>query len=119
MGNDIKYWFLAIGLLIAVGIGLKGRITHEQFDSDKWKNWIISENEFSLRWDMMNSLRKKHSLKGMTSNEIIELLGEPDAKSQNLFKYQLGYSKHGINIGILTINFNENNTVVGFSVWEG
>lgn len=43
-----------------------GKIPHEKFDSDKWKNSNLnSEDNWSLRWDMMNSLRNNHNLVGM------------------------------------------------------
>ena len=109
---------MTIGLLILIGFALKGRVTHEKFDSEKWKNWTESETEWSLRWDMMNSLRNNYDLKGMSKNEILKLLGEPESKTKNEFGYYLGYSKRGINTGRLTIKF-DNNKVTDFSVWDG
>ncbi len=107
-----------IGVIVLIGFGLKGRITHEQFDSYRWKNWTESETEWSLRWEMMNSLRNNYELKGLTKAQIIELLGEPESKTKNEFGYFLGYSKRGINTGRMTINF-EKNKVTDFSVWDG
>lgn len=109
---------MTIGVLILIGFVLKGKITHEKFDSDKWKNWTESETEWSLRWDMMNSLRNNYELKGMSKKQILELLGEPESKTDSEFAYYLGYSKRGINTGRLTIKF-ENNKVVEYSVWDG
>ena len=68
---------------------------------------------------MMNSLRNNYELKGMTKKQIIELLGEPESKTKIEFEYHLGYSKHGINTGRLTIKFDKDNTVSDYSVWEG
>lgn len=104
--------------MILIGFALKGRITHEKFDSDKWKNWKESETEWSLRWDMMNSLRNSYHLKGMSKSELLKLLGEPDSKTEIEFNYYLGYSKRGINTGRLTIKF-DNNKVTDFAVWNG
>ncbi|MBD0825523.1 hypothetical protein [Aestuariibaculum marinum] len=106
-------------MLVLIGFALKGNITHEQFDSEKWKNWTESEAEWSLRWDMMNSLRNSHELKGKSKTEIIELLGKPDSETNSDFRYYLGMSKHGINTGSLTISFNENGIATDFSVWQG
>jgi len=77
--------------------------------------------EWSLRWDMMNSLRNNNQLKGKTKLEIIELLGEPESKfiHKSEFYYNLGYSKHGINTGRLSIIFNEHDRVIDYSFWEG
>lgn len=119
MRKALKYGFLIFGTIILIGFALKGNITHEQFDSEKWKNWTESEAEWSLRWDMMNSLRNNHELKGKSKTEIIELLGKPDSETNSDFRYYLGMSKHRINTGSLTISFNENGIVTDFSVWQG
>lgn len=119
MSKKLKYGILTIGLIILIVFALKGRITHEKFESEKWKNWTESETEWSLRWDMMNSLRNNYDLKGMSKSELLKLLGEPDSKTENEFGYYLGNSKRGINTGRLTIKFDNNNKVTDFSVWDG
>lgn len=43
----------------------------------------------------------------MTKEKVLELLGKPNSQSQNKFNYYLGYAKWGIDIGNLTIFFNE------------
>ncbi len=106
-------------MLTLIGFALTGNITHKQFDSEKWKNWSESESEWSLRWDMMNSLRNNHELKGKSKTEIIELLGIPETKNESEFGYYLGMSKRGINTGSLTIKFNEKGIVTYFKVWQG
>jgi len=115
----LKYGFLLFGVIILIGFALKGNITHEQFDSEKWKNWTESEEELSLRWDMMNSLRNNHELDGKTKTEIINLLGKPDSETNSDFRYYLGMSKRGINTGSLTIMFSKKGKVIDFSVWQG
>ena len=117
----IKYGLLSLGAILLIVFALKGRIPHEKFDSEKWKKWTDSQNEseWSLRWDMMNSLRNNDKLKGMTKDEILELLGEPESKTSMKFIYYLGYSKHGMSTGQLRIVFGENNQVADFSVWDG
>ncbi len=119
MSKKLKYGILTVGVIILIGFVLKGRITHERFDSDKWKNLTDSEAEWSLRWDMMNSLRNNYELKGMSKSQIIELLGVPESNTNDQFGYYLGYSKRGINTGRLTINFDKNDTVIDYSVSEG
>lgn len=119
MKKVFRYGILIVGIIFLIGFSLKGKITHEKFDSERWKNWTESEIEWSLRWDMMNSLRNNYKLKGMTKDEVLELLGEPDkSNTKNEFRYYLGYSKLGINTGSLTIKF-KNNIVVDYSVWDG
>src|SRR5690554_6050821 len=108
-------------MIILIGFALKGNITHEEFDSEKWKNWTESnsEDDWSLRWDMMNSLRNNQKLKGKTKTEIIELLGKPSRKDDSTFSYNLGPSKRGINYGYLELYFNENEVVTDFKVGDG
>ena len=115
----LKYGFLIFGLIILVSFALKGNITHEKFDSEKWKNWTETEEEWSLRWDMMNSLRNKHELTGKNKSEIIELLGEPDSKAESEFGYYLGMAKHGIDTGHLTIYFDQNKKISRIKVHRG
>ncbi len=68
-------------------------------------------------WDMMNSLRNNHELRGKSKTEIIELLGIPETKNESEFGYYLGMStKHGIDTGHLTIKFDKNGKVIEFNV---
>lgn len=115
----IKYGFLIFGGLVLIGFLLKGKIVHEKFDSEKWKNWEETEMEWSLRWDMMNSLRNNHDLKSMNKQEIADLLGQPETETNNEFYYYLGYAKRGIDTGRLTIKFDTNGKVTDFKVSRG
>lgn len=114
-----KYGLLFFGMIILIGFALKGNITHEKFDSEKWKNWTESEADISMRWDMMNSLRNNYELKGKTKVEIIELLGKPSRGNNLTFTYDLGPSKRGINYGHLKLTFNKSGIVTDFKVGEG
>jgi len=116
MKKTTKYGLLIFGVIILIGFVLKGNIVHEEFESEKWKNWTESETEWSLRWDMMNSLRNNNELKGKTKIEIIELLGNPETKSDSEFGYYLGMAKHGIDTGHLTIYFDQNKKVMNIKV---
>jgi len=109
---------IAIAIIIC-GFGLRGKISGEKFDSEKWKTAdLASEDNASLRWDMMNSLRNNYDLIGMSKSEIITLLGNEGYTTENTFRYYLGYSHSGINTGSLVITF-DNGIVSGISVWQG
>lgn len=116
-----KYLLPTLVVLIALTFFfLRGKITHEKFDSNLWKTANLNlEENMTLRWDMMNDLRKKYKLVGMTKNEIIDLLGDPGGTESSEFRYYLGYSKTGINTGTLIITFNDNNIVTEIRVWQG
>ena len=112
---------IAILAVIICGLGLRGKISGEKFDSTKWKTADLnSEANWSLRWDMMNSLRNDYELIGMSRSEVIKLLGKPDDNfsTEKDFRYYLGYSKTGINTGSLTVKF-ENGIVTEINVWQG
>jgi hypothetical protein len=112
---------ICIIVLIFCGLGLRGKISGEKFDSEKWKTSnLSSEENLSLRWDMMNSLRNNYNLVGMSKSEVIQLLGKPDKNFSDefFFRYYLGYSHSGINAGSLKVDF-ENGIVKNFSVWQG
>jgi predicted XRE-type DNA-binding protein len=111
---------LIVLILILSAVLIRGKIPHETFKSEIWKTANLnSEENMSLRWDMMNDLRNKHKLVGMTKNEIIKLLGVPEDTASSEFRYYLGYSKTGINTGTLIITFNDKNIVSKLRVWQG
>lgn len=97
-----------------------GAISGIPFDSEQWKEANLnSEENWSLRWDMMNSLRNDYELVGKTKSEIIDLLGKPDYEVYNEFYYYLGYSKKGINTGNLRLYFDVNDKVKSIKVTNG
>ena len=111
---------IVIVILILSAVLLRGKIPHEKFNSELWKTANLNlEENMTLRWDMMNDLRNKHKLVGMTKDEIINLLGDPGDKESSEFMYYLGYSKTGINTGTLIITFNDKNIVSETMVWQG
>jgi len=116
MTKALKYGFLILGVIIIIVFTVKGNVNHQEFNSEKWKNWTETEQKMSLRWDMMNSLRNNHELKGKTKTEIVQLLGKPDSKTEIRFRYYLGMAKIGIDIGTLTIKFNEDGKVIDYNV---
>ena len=106
--------------IIICGFGLRGKISGEKFDSERWKTADLnSENNWSLRWDMINSLRNNYDLIGMTKDKIIELLGKSESQSQTELSYYLGMAKKGIDTGTLIIKFNEIGKVTHYNVRNG
>ena len=111
---------LFVAILILSAFLLWGRIPHEKFNSELWKTANLnSEENMSLRWDMMNDLRNKYKLVGMTKKGVINLLGNPGDTASSEFRYYLGYSKTGINTGSLIITFNDKDIVTEIRVWQG
>jgi hypothetical protein len=111
---------LIIVTIILTAFMLRGKIPHEKFNSEKWKTANLNlEENMTLRWDMMNDLRNRYKLVGMTKKQVIELLGSNGDNTGSEFSYYLGYSKTGINTGRLTITFNNKDIVTEIHVWEG
>lgn len=110
-------------LITVIGVAafmVRGKIPHQEFDSQVWKAAHLRfEENISLRWDMMNDLRNRYHLVGMTKKEIVDLLGSPPDSDGAEFRYYLGYSKRGINTGSLIISFNDKDIVTSAIVWQG
>jgi len=114
--NKIFTFFLTV-ILTVVSCG---KISHEKFDSEKWKTSDLNaEENWNLRWDMMNDLRNKHKLVGLTKNEALKLLGKPDSENNYEMNYYLGFSGRGINTGRLTLILDKNGIVKNIKVWQG
>ncbi|WP_338378795.1 hypothetical protein [uncultured Flavobacterium sp.] len=111
---------IAFFVIISLSLFLKGKISGQKFDSEKWKySNLSSEENWNLRWNMMNSLRNNYELKGKTKSEIISLLGKPENEIRNEMSYSLGYTGFGINTGTLVIFLNEKGIVKNLSVHQG
>ncbi len=111
---------IALIIIISLSLFLKGKISGQKFDSEKWKySNLNSEENWNLRWSMMNSLRNNYELKGKKKFEIISLLGKPDAEIRNEILYSLGYTGFGINTGTLVIFLDSKGIVKNLSVHQG
>ncbi|MFC4601408.1 hypothetical protein [Cohnella hongkongensis] len=79
-----------------------------RFDQETW----LKEPE--KRYDMVSSLTSKYKLKGMTENEIIDLLGEPAEKltePSRQFLYYIGSAGLGVKVTLLQLHLDENGRV--------
>src|SRR5690349_19997667 len=111
---------LIIVAIILAAFMLRGKIPHKKVNSEVWKNATLnSEENMTLRWDMMNDLRNKHKLVGMTKKQIIDLLGNGGDLISSKLIYYIGYSKTGINTCRSIITFNSKNIVTPIRVWQG
>jgi hypothetical protein len=121
-----------VGLTLIIGGGLyflfiislaflpdvSNYFSRTDFDSGKWKNWEMAEDTMSLRWDMVDDLQNDYKLDGMTEEEVIKLLGEPESKSKGEWEYYLGMARRGIDTGTLSLTF-ENGKVTTHHVRAG
>ncbi|RTY85535.1 hypothetical protein [Flavobacterium sp. GT3R68] len=70
MNRNIKIVIIIFSVLLVSVLSLRGKFTHTEFNSEKWKNANLSLEDLSLRWDMINSLRNNHELVGKSYEEI-------------------------------------------------
>lgn len=104
LGIGAGLYFLFI-LFAVVSSNIDNYFSRIDFDSDKWKNWTMTEDEMTLRWDMVHDLDQEHELDGMTEEQIIKLLGHPESKSEIEWTYDLGMARSGIDTGTLSLTF--------------
>lgn len=115
----MKAVFFNLILLLAILFSSCTYETGSDFNSKKWKNSSLHlEENWDLRWKMMNDLRDKHKLIGMTKTNIEQLLGEPTSINNKEFYYNLGMTGKGINTGTLLIKFDEHNIVQKIIVYQ-
>ena len=122
LGRNIDFMLVVItcSVIFCSIFYFKGKLSGEKFDSKLWKTADLNnENNWTLRWDMMNNLRENHILIGKSKTEIINLLGKPSDITNNVYSYYLGYSGTGINTGSLRISFDSKGKVSEIFVWQG
>lgn len=118
--NNFKILSVALVVLIVLFFGMRGKTIYKKFNSDLWKNADLKlEKNWSIRWDMMNSLRNENDIIGKSYEEIIQILGNPDNETENELLYNLGYTGNGINTGNLIIILDKNKKVTNLKVHEG
>ncbi len=105
--------FLILTTLTQVLTGCNGT----DFNSEEWKNWEESEADLFLRWDMIEDLTNEYELKGMSNENVIELLGEPESRTERELIYFLGHTRKGINTGSLILTI-ERDTITDYRIFN-
>ncbi|WP_338813562.1 hypothetical protein V9L05_19445 [Bernardetia sp. Wsw4-3y2] len=113
----MKKFFQLIFILMTLTILLTS-CNQTKFNSEEWRNWEESEVDLSLRWDMTEDLIDEYDLKGMSIEQVIKLLGQPDKKTKKQLEYFLGHTREGINMGYLILTI-ENNTITEYIIYNG
>lgn len=86
---------VAAALLTALGVY---RVSTQQtgaFDAETWKAQRGSGARKNPRIGMVVDLQRKHSLEGMSRDDVRKLLGEPDQREGTSEVYELGASPFG------------------------
>jgi hypothetical protein len=92
--------------------------TARGFDSDKWKAQRHSGARDNPRAGMLRELEKLLRA-GMTQNEVLALLGEPDSKRGTRFTYDLGAPGFGVDYQYFNIEFDAGGKLVRRWIEQG
>lgn len=106
-----KIVFTILSVLLLGFIWVNHSKYQRKFDSERWKEWIESEDQLNLRWQMVGPLTLLEKINGKTKEQLLDLLGEPTNKETNKWYYKLGPTGRGINYGGLRIQFEQNKSV--------
>lgn len=110
---------LLAGAIAVASLGIGGQmVTAGGFDSQKWKAEKGNETGKNPRVTMVGEAQKLLR-KGMTREEVITLLGEPDGKPNNRFEYLLGISPFGIDFEVFILEFSAEGKLTNFVVKRG
>ncbi len=110
-------------LLVSVGFLLFLRcfifpnpFNDQRFNQSLWAAYSGSTDPNNPRGQMYEDLTKKKLKKGMSKQDILTLLGEPDfSKDETVFKYNLGaWSGFRIDYDSLDIEFDQDGKVKVF-----
>jgi len=99
--------FVLFMLYVFLGSDIANYFRRTDFDSETWKKWEMTGKEATLRWDMVVDLQDDYELDGMTEEEIVKLLGEPESRSEIKWTYELGMVRHGFDTGTLSLIFEK------------
>lgn len=105
-------------MLLALGAGGYVATTARGFNSDKWKAQRHSGARDNPRAGMLGEL-KKLLRAGMTQDEVLVLLGEPDSKQGTRFTYDLGAPGFAVDYEYFHIDFDADGKLVRHWIEQG
>ncbi|MCP3142458.1 hypothetical protein [Pyxidicoccus xibeiensis] len=76
------------------------------FDSEQWKAQKGSGARNNPRVGMVVDLQRKHTLEGMSRDDVRKLLGEPDRQHGTSEVYELGASPFGPSYESFVIDYD-------------
>ncbi len=91
---------------------LKSTTTEERFDKTKWLT--KEDSGYPYREQMLHDIVYNDSIRKLTKEEMVELLGKPDRSNKGHLYYMISQKKLGfwpIKTKTLVIKFTEDNTI--------
>lgn len=65
-----------------------------EFDPERWK--VKEGKDYPFREEMLQDLVYQQQLKGLTKEELLQLLGEPDRSHQGFLYYRVAQKRLGL-----------------------
>ncbi len=98
---------------------LKGTTTEVKFDKTKWGT--KEDSDYPYREIMLHDIVYNDSIRELTKDELLELLGEPDRSNEGHLYYMISQRKLGfwpIKTKTLVIKLTEDNTIDWIKIHE-
>jgi hypothetical protein len=123
-----KWVFINVLLIPVIATSIAGcqlikgfQSSDRTFRSQLWKQPDINENSEGPRCNMVEDLMKNHLRKGMSQDEVIEILGKPDftVKQERTLGYALGRCGYSIDIDEFRLIFDPAGKLQQFSQVQG
>ncbi len=131
MNRRLTRWWglpaLAVVLVVSLLIINEGRVTGEGmmtrlfgtgFDDELWRAQHKNTSHKNPRIGMVSALDTVLE-KGMTRDEVMALLGPPEAKADGRDLYSLGASPYGIDFEQLAVEYDADNRLERYYVIRG
>lgn len=88
----------------------------DKFDSDLWQAQHNSTATDNPRVGQIESLQRDHMRIGMSRQEVLRLLGEPEAATPDMDRYALGVAPLGVDNETYVIRYDQQGNVASFRV---
>lgn len=119
----MKTVFLVIlGIVVLAGVALGARRLLAPdptvFDKDRWAAEASAKPSENKRSLMTKDLEKRLR-RGMSEDEIVALMGQPDSRRDNRFIYNLGMPGFGVDYDHYIIEFDANRKMTRYFTDRG
>jgi hypothetical protein len=116
-GIVVSVLLVSVGFLLFLRFFIfQNPFNDQRFNQSLWAAYSGSTDPSNPRGQMYEDLTKQNLKKGMSKQDILALLGEPDfSKEDTVFKYNLGaWSGFRIDYDSLDIEFDQDGKVKAF-----
>lgn len=116
-GVVVSVLLLSVGFLLFLRFFIfQNPFNDQRFNQSLWAAYSGSTAPNNPRGQMYEDLTKKNLKKGMSKQDVLTLLGEPDvSKEETVFTYNLGaWSGFRIDYDSLDIEFDQDGKVKAF-----